>query len=168
MNTSTSGMRVAPAERRCAHLSELGEQCVAYATRTGMCAGHSGAGVAARPSHHALRSAAVRQTKAAERKRTFQDRLAQQLEEHAEAIVERLMEIVWSGSDADALRAIEAMANRVYGRPTARVETTVAETPRSVEAIRAMTSEQRHALLLRLEQRGLRLVEDVPCPGTPG
>ena len=62
-------------------------------------------------------------------------------------------------ADADALRAIESMLARVYGKPKETVELGPSREPETVEALRALTREERHALLQDLQDQGrLRLV----------
>jgi hypothetical protein len=78
------------------------------------------------------------------------------------ALPARLLDIVRNGSDADALRAIEALNSRVLGRPTERVEVDAAERPRTMDELRKLTHEQRQALLLELE-RGGELAQHLPC-----
>ena len=74
--------------------------------------------------------------------------MAEALEEHAGAVVTRLLAIVDHGTDADALRAAEALMARVYGRPVQRTEdVTVQRTPTTVDEVRAMTPEERRSLL---------------------
>jgi hypothetical protein len=70
-----------------------------------------------------------------------------------EAIVTRLMAIVTGGSDADALRAAEALMSRVYGRPTERVETTV-KRPQTAEDVEAISDAELEAYLVALEEEG--------------
>jgi hypothetical protein len=90
---------------------------------------------------------------------TLQDRLAAALERNADKIEARLLAIIDNGNDADALRAIQEWTNRVYGRPTDRVEQVTAESE-TERTLRDMTREQRTAWLLELERRReLRLVD---------
>ncbi len=62
------------------------------------------------------------------------------------------LDIIMNGSDADALRAIEAMESRIYGKPTERVETSTV--PSTLEEVRSMSREERRAVLARLEAEG--------------
>jgi hypothetical protein len=62
--------------------------------------------------------------------------------------------IVEHGGDADALRAIEAMLSRVCGRPTERVETVEVREPETVEQLRAMSVDERAALIRPLQAQG--------------
>jgi hypothetical protein len=80
---------------------------------------------------------------------------------HGAELAARLLDIVRNGSDADALRAIEALNSRVLGRPTERVEVDAAERPRTMDELRKLTHEQRQALLLELE-RGGELAQHLP------
>ena len=92
----------------------------------------------------------------------LRDRLAQGLERNAELIERRLTAIIENGSDADALRAVQEWTNRVYGRPTERIENV--DVPTETErAIEAMTPQQRREALRQLEAAGhLRVVEGGP------
>lgn len=70
-------------------------------------------------------------------------------------LITRLMGIVETGTDADALRAIDAMLSRVYGRPKETVELqAVREEPETLQALRAMTIDERTALMHQLEEQG--------------
>jgi hypothetical protein len=61
-----------------------------------------------------------------------------------------LGQIIATGSDADALRAIEAWTSRVYGKPKETLETVRPELPEDVAALRAMPLEEKLALLATL------------------
>jgi hypothetical protein len=81
------------------------------------------------------------------------------LERNAEKIEARLLAIIKHGNDADALRAIHEWTNRVYGRPTERVEQVMPESE-TERQLREMSKEERTAKLLELERRSkLRLVD---------
>jgi hypothetical protein len=54
--------------------------------------------------------------------------------------------------DADALRAIHEWTNRVYGRPTERVEQVQVESE-TERQLREMTPQERTARLIELEGR---------------
>ena len=70
----------------------------------------------------------------------------------------RLLRIIESGSDADALRAIQEWTNRAWGRPTEKLETTVRR-PESVDEIERMTEAELDALLAQTAPR-LKVVGD--------
>jgi hypothetical protein len=77
--------------------------------------------------------------------------LGERLEEKADAITERLQSLALSRDDATALRGIELWLSRVRGRavqPT-RDDTPI-ELPEDVQALRAMSPEERRALLHQL------------------
>jgi hypothetical protein len=62
--------------------------------------------------------------------------------------------VVRDGSDADALRAIESMLARVYGKSKETVEVSAVKEPETLEALRAMSREECKALLRQLEEQG--------------
>ena len=129
-----------------------------------LCAGHLGRGIAADPSAYAKQGAAqsaeVRQERAEVAPKSYKQALRAAWEAKADAIVARRLDIILNGSDSDAERAISAMEARIYGKPKETVEQIT--TPRTVEALRTMSPEERRQLLIQLEGEGkLRLVEDV-------
>jgi hypothetical protein len=69
----------------------------------------------------------------------------------ADEIVARKLEIIEHGTDADALRAMESIEARIYGKPK---ETVVQESPepKTLEELRSLSRDERRALLLKLEQ----------------
>lgn len=149
-------------ERRCQHVypeghEKAGQQCKGWrVTGSAYCAGHSGLGLAASPEAAkaaAEASAASRQGEAQERsearKRSLADVLAARLEARADEIVERLLSIAEHGGDSEALRAISAMLDRVYGRPTEHVKHETIDVPDEIDELRRMTPEQRRALLIQ-------------------
>lgn len=147
--------------RRCSHVREDGARCKGWKTSTGKCPGHSGIGLAASPqaaAEAASLSGTKRQAEAqarSEARKPLRDQLAARLEERADQLITRLMQIVDTGTDADALRAIDAMLSRVYGRPKETVEVQApVEEPETMQALRSMTIEQRADLLRTLEQQG--------------
>jgi hypothetical protein len=126
MSTSTPepAKSAAPKRARCTSKRRDGEDCQGFAVERGLCIAHSGKG---RFDTATARQAQARKAQlAAERRQarseTLRDKLARQLEEQAGMITSRLSSIVESGTDADALRAIEAWLSRVYGKPTERLE----------------------------------------------
>ena len=92
--------------------------------------------------------------------RTTKEALALAAEELRDEIVAAYRDAIETG-DPQALRradAAERLLSRVYGKPTEKVETTVG-VPESIQQLRAMTPEQRLALLHRLgEGKRLRLI----------
>ena len=144
-------------ERHCSHIREDGSRCKGWKMRgSDLCAGHAGRGIAANPSAYAREGAAVsaevRQERAEVAPKSYKQALQAAWEQHAAAIVARRLDIITNGSDADALRAIEAMESRIYGKPKETVEQVT--TPRTVEAIRSMTADERRQLLHQLEAEG--------------
>ena len=148
-------MPLPPDDRRCTEVGRDGERCKAWAVKGAerqLCAGHAGLGVAASPdAARAAQKVATRRRRevAEERPRSYRETLQRAWEENAADVVARRMEIIRNGSDADALRAIEAMENRIYGRATERVEVE-ATGPSTVDAVRLMPLEERRALLARV------------------
>jgi len=72
-------------------------------------------------------------------------------EERAEALVGRMVELALSPDDATALRGLQLLADRAFGRPVSRTEDLTPPTvPASVEELRGMPREQRLQLLASL------------------
>jgi Ni,Fe-hydrogenase III component G len=90
------------------------------------------------------------------RNRTLKDAIAERVEERAEQLVTRLLAIAEGGNDADALRAISTLLDRLYGKPRESV-TVETEESEAARALRDLTPEQRLALW---KQRGLRVVDE--------
>lgn len=115
------------------------------------------AGVAARQRRAEERSDAVERGRMG-----LRALMAEALEEHAEEVVGRLLAIVRDGSDADALRAADTLMSRVYGRPVQPTEdVTERSIPSTAEQVRAMSPEERRALL------SLVLTPARPLPALP-
>lgn len=149
--------------RRCAHVREDGSRCKGWKVKgADLCAGHlQGFGRGgADPRAAASKSAEVRraaaEARSEARKRSLEDVLAARLEERAEQLIDRLMEIAENGGDADALRAIDRMLDRVYGTAVQRTRDETVQVPEEVEAIRAMSSEERRAVLIEMNRRQAR------------
>ncbi len=156
--------RTAP--ERCGATTKAGTPCRAYAMQgSSLCAGHAGAGFGADPRAAARRSAQVRseqaETRSEARNRGLSDLLAERLEQRADAIVDRLMRIIETGDDTNAIRALVEIMNRVYGRPKETVEHQVSRN----EELRDLSHEERHQLyadLLRREQLELEAAASPP------
>ncbi len=167
--SASSGQDAPRDTRKCQHIYDDGRLCNAFAAKsTGKCPGHSGLGVAASPKRAAQRSAKVRQTQAearADKRKPLKDLLADRLEANAETIASRLLGVVKSGTDADALRAIEQWTSRVYGKPTDHVATTV-ELPQALTDLAGMSAAERLELARQVAAgKRLRLVaDDDPAP----
>lgn len=156
-------------ERRCAHVKDDGTRCKGWKVKgADLCAGHlNGFGRGgADPREAASRSAEVRKASADARSEareraagTLQDRTAAFLarDDVQRALERRWMDILDNGSDSDAIRLHAQLSDRVFGRPTERVEVEDVTLPSSIADIDAMTPEQRRAALRemtkRLEQR---------------
>jgi hypothetical protein len=128
---------------------KTGQRCTAPPIRgESLCAGHAGRG-GIDPAEGGRAKARVMRSKAEKRKMTLQDHLAAGLERNAERIVDALLEAGLKGGD---WRALEALINRVHGKPTERHEdvTIRSDTERQLDV---MTREQRTAWLLELERR---------------
>jgi hypothetical protein len=164
-----------PSEKsRCSQLNKKGEPCKAWAMHDdplGRCPAH--AGVALKnldPVRAQQVSAENRKQRVEARRLSVLDWTARKLEEKAEQIVDSYLR---AGEQGD-WRALDALVNRVYGRPTERIEQVAAESEVNsalkqlstedlqamvqwgrdeleVKAMmRVMTPEERHQLLGRL------------------
>lgn len=137
--------------RRCEKEREDGTRCKAWKVRgEPYCAGHLGLGQLD-ASRAAKRSAEVRAGTAQARNASLRDLLARQLEENADEIVAALLDVIRTGTHADKLRAIEAWTSRVYGKPTERVEHGPLTEPETDAELRAMSEEDRLALIRQYE-----------------
>jgi hypothetical protein len=112
----------------------------------------------------AQRSAEVRRAKAQARRERLRDKLARELEEHADEVVAAYLAGIRSDDPNRAYRAADAWISRVHGRPKETIENVSAwDDPLDVSK---MTREERDALkkeILRqhpelAEQYGLRAV----------
>ena len=120
-----------------------GEYCRAHGMTPEERAALSAAGHAARTAQRQAREDAVERGRMG-----LQGLLALRLEEHADAVVARLLDIVAHGNDADALRAAETLMSRVYGRPVQPTEDlTPSRQPTTVDEVRAMSPAERRELL---------------------
>lgn len=117
---------------------KTGERCTAPVMKNGvLCAGHAGVGIAALdPADGARAKAKAMREKAETRKRSALDWAAYYLEKNGEMLAKALVAAVERGD----WRAAQFMYERVYGKPTERVET---DTRVSVDD---MTAKQREAL----------------------
>lgn len=168
-----------PERPRCTENRKDGQPCAAYATATGKCAGHSRLGAVSDPQANAAKSAQIRSDKAEKRKLSFQDLAAKKLEKNADKLVAVFLDaakadiptttgydkdgsIAWEkggGPDhAIRLRAAQAFAERVLGKPVERVETV--ET--NASSVSSLSREQRAALRRRLVEENPDLAELVP------
>ena len=84
-----------------------------------------------------------------------EDEPARAAEELQAEITAAYRDAITRGDPGDLRRAeaAERLLSRVYGRPTERVEQTVT-VPESIEQLRAMSSEERRALLLEYARQG--------------
>jgi hypothetical protein len=76
------------------------------------------------------------------------DHLAAALEENAEELIAAAVDAAKRGE----WRALMALMDRVYGRPTETVQHEVVEIPKTVQEIRNMSSAERRALLRQHEE----------------
>ena len=108
----------APPKVRCTATKANGDQCGAWAIRgRDICAGHAGVGVVLDPVGYQAQSAASRRAVREHRRRSAADHLADALERNAETLVSAAV----SQAETD-WRAVAWMFDRVYGKPTERVE----------------------------------------------
>ena len=162
----TEGENVDPhAEKRCTHVKPDGTRCKGWRAKgADLCPGHlNGFGRGgADPREAASRSAEVRREAAEDRSEAaavarmgLQERTAAFLarDDVQRALEQRWLDILENGSDADAIRLHAQLADRVFGRPTERVEVDDVRVPASVEEIRAMSPEERRAALRELNAR---------------
>lgn len=111
--------KLPPDDRRCTGISKTtGDRCTAYRARDlDVCAGHGRLGLAGDPERYSSEGgkarAAIQQERARKRGLTAKDLLAQKLEEHAEEVVDALLQAIRDGD----WRAGEAWLTRVYGKP---------------------------------------------------
>lgn len=78
--------------------------------------------------------------------------MAERLEEEAERVVGRLLDIVAHGTDADALRAADLVMSRVHGRPVQPTEDLTPErVPTTADEVRGMSPEERRLLIAAVE-----------------
>jgi hypothetical protein len=147
--------------RKCAHVYDDGRRCNGWKVKgEALCAGHLRLGIAADPHAYGQRgstvSAQVRaeraQIRAEQRKsvsKRLDDRAAAFLEREdvQQAIEERWLAILRNGGDADAIRLLKDLTDRVYGTAIQRTKDETLKTPADIEAIRAMSSEERRAFI---------------------
>lgn len=114
-----------PQHVKCTSTKKNGERCGAWAVRgTDMCAGHLRLGIAEDPAGYGDKGRATRQRQAKERKKSLLDHMQAEVERRSEDIVGALLR---AGLDRGEWRALVALLERVYGRPTERVETSTAD-----------------------------------------
>jgi hypothetical protein len=150
---------------RCGARNKKGDPCAAPALKGAeLCLAHSGQ-TRLDSVKGARRSAGVRRAKAEALRETLRDKLARELDEHADEIVAAYLAGIRSDDPNRAYRAADAWISRVHGRPKETVENvTAADDPLDVAS---MSREQRNALkreILRqhpelAEQYGLRAVQ---------
>jgi hypothetical protein len=150
-----------PSEKsRCSQLNKKGESCKAWAMHgdpLGRCPAH--AGVALKnldPVRAQQVSAENRKQRVEARKLSVLDWTARKLEEKAEQIVDSYLR---AGEQGD-WRALDALVNRVYGRPTERIEQVTGESEiksalkqLSKEDLQAMVQQGRQELEVKAIMR---------------
>lgn len=147
-------------ERLCGRDKADGTRCKAFKVKgKDACAGHLGLGIGKDPAAYAKQANAAsveaRRDRAEERKKRPQDIYSAALNAHAAEMADRLIKIATdpTSSDADALRAIEALNSRVLGKPKETVETTVGK-PELVTDLEKLSTEELWALI-EAERRDL-------------
>ena len=133
---------------RCGARNKQGDPCAAPPLRgTELCLAHSGK-TRLDSAKGAQRSAEVRRAKAQARRETLRDKLARELEEHADEVVAAYLAGIRSDDPNRAYRAADAWISRVHGRPKETVENvTVPDDPLDIAS---MTREERDRLKRRL------------------
>ncbi len=113
-----------PTRARCTSKRKDGEPCQSFAIREGKCSAHSG--VSGFDSDKARQAQAIKTAAANSRKmlrdESMKDKLARKLEAESDVVLARLFQIIESGTDSDARATIMDVLNRVYGKPTERLE----------------------------------------------
>ena len=114
----------------CNAIRKDGKPCTAKVIADGKCLGHGKHGFAANPEfarEQAIKRNLARGERARkrqlEREMSLRDKIAARLEDKSGPITDRLMEIVMTGTHADALRATDMLMNRTYGKPTEHLVT---------------------------------------------
>jgi hypothetical protein len=158
-------------KRRCSQLNKKGDPCKAWALKgdeLGRCPAH--AGVALKnldPVAAQQASAESRRERVEARKMSVLDWTARKLEERAEEIVEAYLR---AGQQGD-WRALDALVNRVYGKPTERLVTEPPK-PRWEQEMDELSLEELEALRAKYRTEPRKPVEPDPDPrpketGTP-
>jgi hypothetical protein len=76
--------------------------------------------------------------------------MAAELEANSDEYTARLRDIILNGSDADSIRALQLLTDRVLGRPHSTTELTVDDARQRGEArVAAMSLEERREFALR-------------------
>jgi len=131
----------------CSALNAKGEPCKSTSVRpSGRCAYHNGkspfgTGVGARAA--AARSAEVCRTRAEKRRMTALDWAAKLVEENGKEIYDAYLTAIKNGE----WRAADSILNRIYGRPTERVEMKQEQKP-----ISEMNESELEAFIEQLER----------------
>lgn len=142
-----------PHPNKCTATTSKGTRCKAWAVEgSHLCRGHS----MSEEEKTALREAAYRAKR--ERRETRENAkeaaalglralLGQRLEARADRITSRMEALALSEDDSTALRGLELWMSRVYGKAVQPTQDVSTELPADVEALRAMSPEDRRALL---------------------
>ena len=133
---------------RCGARNKKGDPCAAPALKGAeLCLAHSGQ-TRLDSAKGAQRSAEVRRAKAEALRETLRDKLARELEEHADEVVAAYLAGIRSDDPNRAYRAADAWISRVHGRPKETVENVTAfDDPLDVSK---MTREERDRLKRQL------------------
>jgi hypothetical protein len=164
MKVFTSMPEIAPtpnrAPTRCSATTKAGKGCKAYAVEgSTLCRAHGmteaerreliETGVRARQSKAQARRDAVEA-----RRMGLQALLGQRLEARAERVAE-VLDGMLDHEDTEVQRkGLELWLNRVYGRAVQPTQELAPDLPQDVEAVRAMSPEERRALLRTLPPQG--------------
>src|SRR5262249_54568799 len=141
-------------KRRCSFVTRPGEPCPVLAMHDSdppACPAHGGK-LRGDPHVAARASGRKRHERAMERRKSVVDRMAEALEEKADAIVTAYLA---AGLEQGDWRALEALVSRVHGRPVEKVET------QSVAEVKELSLTELRQLRARLLQQypELRAVE---------
>ncbi len=123
MSMDASPKSAAPKRATCTALRKDGEPCQSFAVERGLCVTHAGRGFTTATAREAqAKRTAAAQRRALARNESMKDKLARKLEAESDVVLARLFQIISSGTDSDARATIMDVLNRVYGKPTERLE----------------------------------------------
>jgi hypothetical protein len=170
--------KLPPDERRCKALNTKGSRCKSWALlddEDGFCIAHTKDAskkslVMRDPARAQARAVAAKQRQrddAEHRERlrslSLREQVKARIEDRAAEIVDTLMDLAKSDDPQVALRAIDALWNRSYGRPVTPVVTAdVTPANPMIEAFAQLSPDERRALL---QQASRPVIEQAPRPG---
>ena len=145
-----------PPSNRCSATTKGGTQCKAWSVGGSIyCRAHG----MTEEERSDLRNAAIRARQARAKARSdaieasqtgLRALMGQKLEAESVALTQRLRDLALSEDDSTALRGIELWLSRVYGKAIQPTQDVSTELPADVAAIRAMSPEERRAMLQSL------------------